>query len=157
MWHCQQAIWRYLWARDHNVLKKHRKPLFKLFRSLVNARTRENFDRAVDKLFNDELASQYPDYQRHIRDNYLNRPEMWAMYSRFEQNLPTNGISTNNFLENSFRILKENVFHRCKVSVFIGFNNYLQLFLLSILGIQHSFSDRDIVPRLLSSLPSEDG
>ena len=63
------------------ILKKHQKPLFKLFRSLVNAQTRDNFGRAVEKLMDDELASQYPDYQRHIHNNYLNRPEMRAMFS----------------------------------------------------------------------------
>ena len=37
---------------------------------------------------------------------------------------------------------------------FNGFNNYLQLSLLSILGIQNSFSDGDFVLRFLSSLPT---
>ena len=114
IWHVQQAVWRYIWARDHNVLKSHRKHLFKLFRSVVYARSRESYDRAVDKMMSDELAGQYHQYLHHIENSYLHRPEMFAMYSRIEQGLPTNGITTNNFLENSFRILKENVFKRCK-------------------------------------------
>ena len=118
VWHVQQALWRYLWSRDHNVAKEDRKHLFKLFRSLVYAKSRRNFDSFVEKLRQDDIAENYPDFIQHVENNYLSRPEMWAMYHRIESELPTNSVTTNNMLENPFRILKENVFSRTKVNIY---------------------------------------
>ena len=105
------------------ILTKHQKPLFKLFRSLVNAQTRDNFDRAVEKLMDDELASQYPGYQRHIHNNYLNHPEMRAMFSRHERDLPTNALTTiTNFFESTSQNEKR---HRPWSLVQLGSLNHL--------------------------------
>ena len=88
----------------------------KLFRALLYAKTLETFDEQFEILLNDETATKYPNFLHHINRHYIPRKHRWALHVRLEMQLPTHSNNTTNFVESSFRTLKDNVFNRTKVS-----------------------------------------
>ena len=103
IWHLLQAVWRFLFDAKNNVKKCDRPQLLQLFRCLVFAPTRTEYDNAMETLLESEIISQYPNYLRHLQDQYFSRVHKWALYIRIENQLPTNNINTNNYIESSFR------------------------------------------------------
>ena len=85
-----------------------------MFRRMLYARTKSDFDEAKQKFETDPLVLKYPQYVDHIEKAYFSRIEKWALYHRMELQLPTADVNTNNFVERSFRILKDMVFMRLK-------------------------------------------
>ena len=83
-------------------------------RNLTYAQTSDKFHELQEKLLEDEIWLKYENFKRHIQKVYLARSHMWAMYHRYENQLPTHATNTNNFVEASFRILKEIIFQRKK-------------------------------------------
>ena len=73
------------------------------------------YDSAMETLVSDDTVKKYPKYIDHLESSYFHRREKWGMYVRIEAQLPTNLCNTNNFIESSFRVLKENVLNRTKV------------------------------------------
>lgn len=89
----------------------------KLFRKLVYSKTREEYEHAETTFFEDELTNKYPSFISHVNRSYLPRTEKWAMYVRNSLQLPTHSVNTSNFVESSFRILKDFIFNRTKVTL----------------------------------------
>ena len=116
-WHCLQAVWRWLWNGSHNIVKADRQVLMRLFRKLVYSKSREDFDIAEKEFLENEVCNKYPQFISHINRTYMPRKEKFAMYIRNLLQLPTHSVNTSNFVESSFRILKDFVFNRTKVNI----------------------------------------
>ena len=56
----------------------------------------------------------YPNFNHHIQTFYMGRIDKWAKFKRIS--LSTNGNDTTNYVESSFRILKDKTFQRTKIS-----------------------------------------
>ena len=114
VWHVMNAVWRWLWQGSHKIEKQDRPALLKLFRNLVYTRTQDEFDVELENLLKDETCSKYPNYIRHLEKNYISRKEKWSLFYRYSEELPTHNCNTNNYVEISFRILKDNQMNRTK-------------------------------------------
>ena len=113
-WHILQANWRWLCSSDHGVRKDDRQQLLKLFKNMMYAKTRDDFE-ASDILMNsDSLMLSYPTFLAHLAKLYSHRVETWALYSRVERKLPTRGSNTNSYCEASMKTTKENQFGRVR-------------------------------------------
>ena len=110
--HLLQATWRWIWAGAHKIEHRDRKTLINLFRPLVYAETEVDFNEKLENFEHDEAVQKYPQFLAHIQKMYLGRAEKWARYKR--AHLPTHGNDTTNYIECSFRILKDKVFNRTK-------------------------------------------
>ena len=86
----------------------------KLFKSMVYAQTRSEYEDAEQNFFTDTVSVKYPQWINYISTLYLGRPETWSMYSRIERRLPTHGSNTTAYAEVSMKITKETVFGRMK-------------------------------------------
>ena len=84
------------------------------------SKTREDYDIKLQELYEDETVAKYPGFVTHIEDSYLGRSSQWALYVRNELQLKTHGLNTSNLVESSFRVLKDFIFNREKVSTMIA-------------------------------------
>ena len=112
--HLLQAVWRWLMAGAHGIPQKHRAHLFYLFRSLVYSKSTAEFEEAREKFMEDDTLNKYRNFEDHITRSYLHRIEAWATHVRLEQNYPNHNINTTNYVESSFRVLKDREFNRTK-------------------------------------------
>ena len=85
-----------------------------MFRKLVYAKTEEQFDQEMESLLQNETCNKYQNYIRHLERSYFSRKEKWSLYYRYSEELPTHNCHTNNYVEISFRILKDNQMNRTK-------------------------------------------
>ena len=85
-----------------------------LFRNLVYSRTEEQYLNNIDKMNSDEVMAMYPNYLEYLTTVYFQRVEKWAMYKRLEEEMPIHNTNTNNYIESTFRNMKNIVFARCK-------------------------------------------
>ena len=111
--HVLQATWRWLWASQHRIELKDRPHLLKLLRGLMYAPTENDFNELRDDLEEDDVLEKYENYKQYI-EKLLQRHELWALFFRMKENMSTHGNNTNNFVEASFRVLKEHIFQRRK-------------------------------------------
>ena len=109
-----QANWRWLCAKEHNILKKHRQALLGLFRKVMYAETETDFKKCQTDLEEDEVSKLYPQFLAHIQKRYAHRFETWALFVRKAKNLPTRGSNTNNYCEASMKTTKERQFGRVR-------------------------------------------
>ena len=109
------SLFRWLWNGSHNVVKADRPVLIKLFRKMVYSKSVQDYEEAEAEFFENEICNKYPRFMSHINNSYISRKEKWAMHVRNMLKLPTHAVNTSNFVESSFRILKEFVFNRTKV------------------------------------------
>ena len=110
-----QALWRWLFNASNNIRKIDRPHLLNIFKELMYAKSSLEYQIAKEKILSDETVEQYPKYLNHLERSYFSRHEKWAMFIRIELQLPTNNCNTNNYIEASFRVLKENTLNRTKV------------------------------------------
>ena len=82
------------------------------FRSLVYAKNEEDFLSKLESFDQHHTVMKYPQFQNHIKNMYLGREGKWARYKQLQ--LPTHGNDTTNYIESSFRILKDKVFNKTK-------------------------------------------
>ena len=87
-----------------------RQALLKLFREVIYAKTYSDFQERDKELEDDELSKKYPHFVEHLAKAYGRRIETWALFYRRENNLPTRGSDTNNYVENSMKLTKEKQF-----------------------------------------------
>ena len=113
-WHILQANWRWLCSNDNGVRKQHRQCLLKLFKNMMYAKTRDEYQKCEDIFLSDNLSNLYQNFQAHIKRLYSHRIETWALYSRLERQLPTRGSNTNNYCEASMKTTKETQFGRVR-------------------------------------------
>ena len=112
--HLLQANWRWLWSSEHEVQHCHRRHLLLLFRSVVYAKTSTKYAEARQKLLEDDVMNQYPRYIDHLDKTYFERYEAWASCVRYEEKLPTHQVNSNNYIEASFRVLKDQDLERVR-------------------------------------------
>lgn len=113
-WHILQASWRWLCSSDNLVKREHRQELHKLFKNVIYAKTRLEFEEHQELFEGAEVSKKYPHYLAHVTKDYGYRVETWATYFRIENELPTRGSNTNNYCESSMRLTKEKVFSRIR-------------------------------------------
>ena len=111
--HVLQATWRWLWASQHHIELKERPHLLKLLRGLMYASSESDFNELCEDLETDSVLEKYENYKNYI-EKLLQRKELWALFVRLQDNMSTHGNNTNNYVEASFRVLKEHIFHRRK-------------------------------------------
>ena len=78
------------------------------------AKSDGEYSEALDKFNNNEIIGKYPNYCVHVENSLLPRKSEWALSYRIEKKLETHGTNTNNHVETSFRLTKENQFHRIR-------------------------------------------
>ena len=111
---------------DHKIKKEHRQHLYWLFKALVYAKTKAEFDEKYEELKHDSVAAKYSNYLNYINSSYMGRVKDWATYVRLEQKIPTHGMNTAAYSEQSFGITKDEIFQREKC---FNFPDMLQLLL----------------------------
>ena len=89
-----------------------RQALLKLFRKVIYAKTYTDLQERDKELEDDELSKKYPHFVEHLAKAYGRRIETWALFYRRENNLPTRGSDTNNYVETSMKLTKEKRFSR---------------------------------------------
>ena len=82
------------------------------FRAMVYAENEQKFVEKVEAFDNDEVIASYPNFKNHIQTFYMSRVDKWSRHKRLS--LPTHGNDTTNYVESSFRILKDKTFQRHK-------------------------------------------
>ena len=121
--HCH---FRWLTLAEHGIRKEHRQHCFWLFKNLVYAKTKADFEERYKILRYDSISTEYVNYLNYIKKSYMGRVEVWATYVRLEQKIPTHGMNTAAYSEQSFGITKDEIFQREKC---YNFPNMLQLLL----------------------------
>ena len=109
------SAFRWLRNGSHNIAKVDRPVLIKLFRKLVYSKTLEDYEKAETEFFENDVCNKYPRFINHINNSYISRKEKWSLHVRNLLQLPTHAVNTSNFVESSFRILKDFVLNRTKV------------------------------------------
>lgn len=114
VWHVLNAVWRWLWKSDHNIMKDDRPYLLQKFRALLYAKSSSEYDKKKTELLSDKTFLKYPNFINHLIKVYFNRQDVWAIFVRNEKKLPTHSTNTSNFVEASFRLTKDGQFNRTK-------------------------------------------
>ena len=107
-------MWGWLWKASHHVEKVHRPILFNLFKNLVYSKTEDEYSEALEVFDNSEVIEKYTNFSTHVENNLLPRKCEWAISDRIANKLETHGTNTTNYVESSFRLTKENQFHRIR-------------------------------------------
>ena len=81
---------------------------------MIYAKTYSDFQERDKELEDDELSKKYPHFVEHLAKAYGRRIETWALFYRRENNLPTRGSETNNYVETSMKLTKEKQFSRVR-------------------------------------------
>ena len=119
-------FFRRLILGDHKIKKEHRQHLYWMFKALVYAKTKAEFDEKYEELKHDNVAANYSNFLNYINNSYMGRVKDWATYVRLEQKIPTHGMNTAAYSEQSFGITKDEIFQREKC---FNFPDMLQLLL----------------------------
>ena len=120
------TLFRWLVLGAHHIKQEHRQHLFWLFKALVYAKTKTEFEEKYEELKNNSVAANYVNYLNYIHSSYMGRVKDWATYIRLEQRIPTYGMNTAAYSEQSFGITKDKIFQREKC---FNFPDMLQLLL----------------------------
>ena len=68
----------------------------------------------LEVLLEDTICQKYPHYISRIEDDLMPKQREWSISARNHENAPTHGCNTNNYVEVSFRITKDEQFGRTK-------------------------------------------
>ena len=79
---------------------------------MVYSQKYDELDVNLDSLFKDSIVNKYPQFIRHLEVNTLPKLPAWSIARRIHDNLPTNNNNTNNYVESSFRFVKDIQFNR---------------------------------------------
>ena len=112
--HHLNALWGWLWKREHDILLDDRPVLFNLVKRAVYARSNEEFDEAIETMEENDIYEKYEHFKNHFETNILPRQKEWAIKERINKKLPTHGQNTTNYVEYSFRVTKDIQFSRLK-------------------------------------------
>lgn len=111
--HVCQAVWRWLWDRDHNIAKEDRQTIMSQFQQVLYAETKTNAHVCFENLLK-LVEVKYPAAKKHFAAFWTRKCE-WCF--AYREGLITRGNNTNNFCEASIRIFKDVVLQRCKTTV----------------------------------------
>ena len=113
-WHVLNAVWRWLWDAKHQIIKNDRKILLEKFRSLLYAKSEQEYLEKKEVLLTNETCEKYSAFIKHLESSYFDRKDTWAISVRNDKKLPTHSTNTSNYIETSFRITKDGQFNRTK-------------------------------------------
>ena len=65
-WHVLNAVWRWLWDAKHQIKKNDRKILLEKFRSLLYAKSEQEYIDKKEVLLTDETCEKYPKFIEHL-------------------------------------------------------------------------------------------
>lgn len=109
--HVCQAMWRWLWDTNHGIENMHRKSIMLMFRQIVFERDVTACEELMKEFLSHHLVLKYPLLQEHL-SQFWERKSEWCICYR--SSYFTRGHNTNNMVEVSIRIFKENVLQRSK-------------------------------------------
>ena len=107
IFHVFQAVNTWLWDAKHKIDKSDRKPLYRLIKAIVYSPTEEKFYENIRKMRADKIFKKYQNLAKHFDEKLLPRHEEWAMFVRHRENYSTHNQNTNNYVEISFRWVKD--------------------------------------------------
>ena len=81
---------------------------------MVYCQNSTEFEQAKTVLFTDSTSQANPQFLDYIKKSYMGRVEVWATHVRIEKKIPTHGMNTAAYSENSFGITKDEIFQREK-------------------------------------------
>jgi len=109
--HVCQAMWRWLWDTNHGIDNLHRKPIMLMFRQIVFERDVTACEELMKEFLLNHLVLKYPLLVKHLTQFWKRKTE-WCICYR--SSYLTRGHNTNNMVEVSIRIFKDNVLQRSK-------------------------------------------
>lgn len=112
IFHVNQALWRWLWQSEHEVIKEDRQSVMKKFRTVMYANTMQEAEIRMYDLSNEEKVKKNKKLEKHLTSLWSRREE-WCL--AYRSGILTRGNNTNNYCESSIRIFKDVVLQRCKV------------------------------------------
>ena len=96
-----------------------------LLTALVYAQTYESFKECKEEFDIDPVVAKYPNFKNYVETSYMGRISVWATFVILERKLPTHGMNTAAYSENSFGITKDEIFEREKCFNFPDMLNLL--------------------------------
>ena len=77
--HLLQAVWSWLWKREHDNLKNDIPVLFNLIKRIVYAESTEEYDRVNNTMEENEFYQKYDNFKAHAENKILPRYEEWSL------------------------------------------------------------------------------
>ena len=112
--HVLQACWTWLWDAKHKIEHSDRPTLLILFRHVLYAETEAELSDKLEELYADETANNYPQFFKHLQKHTFPKIKAWSVQRRISECLPTSSNNTNNYVESSFRYVKDIMFGRLR-------------------------------------------
>uniref|UniRef100_A0A1A8L8P5 Si:dkey-75a21.2 n=1 Tax=Nothobranchius pienaari TaxID=704102 RepID=A0A1A8L8P5_9TELE len=116
VFHVLHAMWRWLWDGHHEVPVEDRQWLLDIFKKLVCARSPVELKTTYHQALLDPVMLKNQQYRDHLTAVFAQRRD-WA--TCLCTGLSTWCETTNNFVENTVRILKDSIFYRLKTHTII--------------------------------------
>ncbi|XP_026054784.1 uncharacterized protein LOC113040739 [Carassius auratus] len=133
IFHLLQAVWRWLWNKEHEVEMKDRQTMFSIVKDMLYAREMSTVELLYQQALDNPLTTRYRKFLTYLQNLYSRR-ESWAL--SYRRDLPTRGNQTNNYVEAAMRVLKDKILHRTKAF------NLPQLFNLFITRLEMYYEAR---------------
>ena len=112
VFHVLQAMWNWLWKASHNIAHADRPKLLILFRQVLYAESPDKLAEKLELLNSSDIVLKYPQFVEHLRKETFPKMPAWSISRRIADGLPTNNNNTNNYVEASFRYVKNLQFNR---------------------------------------------
>ncbi|KAG0724859.1 hypothetical protein GWK47_004911 [Chionoecetes opilio] len=107
--HILQQVWRWLSDSKHGIEKHNHHKLIAAVKTLVYAKSKEEFSEVWENIQANPPAKTFPDFTRYLA-SLVQRKEEWAIAYRAGQR----GHHTNNFCEATMCVIKDIVLNKCK-------------------------------------------
>lgn len=108
--HVCQALWRWLWDKEHNIDKADRPNIMGNFQKVLYGESMFIANCNYTELIS-SVASKYPNAKEHFVSLWKRKDERCLAY---RDGVVTRGNNANNYCEVSTRIFKDVVLQRCK-------------------------------------------
>ena len=102
IFHHLQALWTWLWKREHNIEKEDRPILMNLMKKIVYAENTQQFNEYVEAMKKNHTYKKYANFKNHMEEKILPRFSEWSVKERLEKKLPTHNQNTTIYVEYSF-------------------------------------------------------
>lgn len=117
IFHMLQQLWRWLHEGKNGISQADRPSFLNLFKKLLYAETKQDFEDCLSELLNDDHCKRYPNLVRYLQNLY-NDKEAFALC--FRTVLPVRGNHTHNFAEAQFLVLKDLILRSTKEYNVVG-------------------------------------
>ncbi|KAJ8912471.1 hypothetical protein NQ315_014571 [Exocentrus adspersus] len=106
--HVLKACWKWIQISKNGIPKEDSQRAYVIFRNILTCQTEEELSNAKKQF---EQFSKYPKFTKYV-ESMLERIELWCLLYR--RNLMIRGTNTNNYIEVTFRLLKDIALERTK-------------------------------------------